>query len=247
MLDSNYFKFSNSVLFAPILFVLTIWVVYWMELKYSVNLNIYGVYPRTISGLRGIVFSPFIHGSLEHLYNNTIPVTVLMAALFYFYNGIGVRVLIFGMILSGLITWLIGRPSFHIGASGMIYVLASFIFFKGIFSKYYRLVALSLLVVFIYGSLLWYVFPIEKGISWEGHLGGFISGLCLAIFIKRELPKPKKYVWENDDYNEEADPFLRQFDEDGNFIESSETHVDEGSNDIEVRYHFKKNDESSTQ
>ncbi len=246
MLDSNYFRFSNSVLFAPILFVIIIWAVYWMELKYGINLNVYGIYPRTISGLKGIVFSPFIHGSLQHLYNNTIPVTVLMAALFYFYNGIGMRVLIYGMILSGLITWLIGRPSFHIGASGMIYVLASFIFFKGIFSKYYRLVALSLLVVFMYGSLLWYVFPIEKGISWEGHLGGFISGLCLAIFIKGELPKPQKYVWESEDYNEEEDPFLQQFDEEGNFIESSEVHVDEGTNDIEIKYHFKKNDENST-
>lgn len=219
MKENAYFKFSNTVILVPMLSVLAIWIVYWYEIRFGVNLNHYGIYPRSLKGLRGIVFSPFIHGSVGHLYNNTIPIALLTAALVYFYREIAFKVLLFGILLSGFITWLIARPSYHIGASGVIYVLATFIFFKGIFSKHYRLVALSLIVVFIYGSLLWYIFPLQEGISWEGHLGGFIAGLVLAIYLTTKLPRPKKYDWEREDYKEENDEFLKYFDENGDFIE----------------------------
>ena len=208
MSEHNYFKFSNSVILAPMIAVLMIWTVFWIEIRFQINFNQYGVYPRTLSGIRGIVCSPFIHGSVDHLYNNTIPLAILMASLVYFYRSISFRILIWGIFLSGLLTWVIGRPSYHIGASGIIYVLASFIFFKGIFTKHFRLVALSLMVVFIYGSLLWYIFPVKDDISWEGHLAGFVTGLLLAIFVKAKIPTPKKFDWERDDYNEEGDDFL---------------------------------------
>ena len=184
MSDSTYFRFTNAVIVAPLVAVISIWAVLWVELRFQINLNQYGIYPQKIKGLRGIIFSPFIHGSVEHLYNNTIPLAALTAALFYFYRSIALRVLLFGVLVSGLFTWVIGRPSYHIGASGVIYLLVSFIFFKGIFTRHYRLVALSLIVVFIYGSLLWYIFPVEDGISWEGHLGGFLTGIALAFFMK---------------------------------------------------------------
>src|SRR5690554_2146771 len=217
--ENTYFKFSNTVILLPLLSVLAIWTVYWYEIRFQVNLNQYGIYPRSLKGLRGIIFSPFLHGSVDHLYNNTIPIAMLIAALVYFYRKIAFKVLLFGILFSGFITWLIARPSYHIGASGLIYVLATFIFFKGIFSKYYRLVALSLIVVFIYGGLLWYIFPLKEGISWEGHLGGFITGLVLAVSLRTSLPQPRKYDWEREDYKEENDEFLKHFDEDGNFIE----------------------------
>ncbi|CAZ96645.1 MULTISPECIES: rhomboid family intramembrane serine protease [Zobellia] len=239
MSDNAYFKFTNSVVVAPLLAILSIWTVFWVELRFKVNLNDYGIYPQRVSGLKGIIFSPFIHGSVEHLYNNTIPLAVLTASLFYFYRGIALRVLVMGILISGLFTWAIGRPSYHIGASGVIYLLASFIFFKGIFTKHYRLVALSLIVVFIYGSMLWYIFPIEDGISWEGHLGGFLGGLLLAFVLKSEIPPVKKYDWEKEDYDEEADEFLRQFDEYGNFIEKApEQEVPEDT--VKVTYHYKE-------
>ncbi|MCM4168497.1 Rhomboid protease GlpG [Arenibacter antarcticus] len=240
MTDNTYFKFSNSVIIVPLLSIISIWTVFFFEIKFKINLNDYGIYPRTLTGLRGIVFSPFLHASVDHLYNNTIPIAILTAALVYFYRGIAFKVLFIGILLSGFITWLIGRPSYHIGASGIIYVLVSFIFFKGIFSKHYRLVALSLIVVFIYGSLLWYIFPVEDGISWEGHMGGFITGLLLAITLRTSLPKPKKYDWELEDYNEENDEFLKHFDEMGNFIEFLKEAPEENKEPPRFIYHYKK-------
>lgn len=238
MSETRHFKFTKRVLIVPLFGMIIIWAVYWLELALGVNFNTYGVEPRTLYGLRGILFSPFIHGSLQHLYNNTIPLGILLTALFYFYKNIAWRVLIFGVLFSGFLTWCIGRTSYHIGASGLIYVLASFIFFKGIFSAYFRLIALSLVVVFIYGSLLWYIFPVKEGISWEGHLAGFLTGLLLASTLKAKVPLPKKYEWERDDFNEEDDPFLKHFDEQGNFIEFTEDKLDEPSNTV-VNYIYK--------
>jgi membrane associated rhomboid family serine protease len=237
MSEGNYFRFTNAVVVAPLISVLAIWTVFWFELRFRVNFNSFGIYPQTISGLRGIFFSPFIHSSIDHLYNNTIPLAILTAALFYFYNNIALRVLLFGALVTGLFTWAIGRPSYHIGASGIIYLLASFIFFKGIFTKHYRLVALSLIVVFIYGSLLWYIFPIEDGISWEGHLAGFLTGLLLAFLVKAPIPPPRKFDWEREDYDEDADDFLRQFDEEGNFIGLPDEPKEEP---FRITHHFKK-------
>lgn len=214
----NPFSFKTATLGYPILFVLTIWLVYWFEIRFGVIFNSWGVYPRTLEGLKGILFSPFIHGSVKHLFNNSIPLLVLSTALFYFYSKDSWRVLLFGLLLTGFITWLIGRPSYHIGASGMVYMLVSFLFFKGVFSSYYRLIALSLIIVFLYGGLLWYVFPIEKGISWEGHLSGLFVGFLFSFLFKTKIEKPKIYKWEQEDYKEEDDAFMKHFDENGNFV-----------------------------
>ncbi|MDM9631093.1 rhomboid family intramembrane serine protease [Robiginitalea aurantiaca] len=244
--DTTHYKYTNAVLLVPFTLVLGIWLVYYMELRLGVNLNNWGIYPRTPIGLRGIVFSPWIHGSLEHLYNNSIPLAVLTAALFYFYRSIAWKTLFLGVLFSGLITWGIGRTSYHIGASGLIYVLASFIFFKGIFTKYYRLVALSLGVVFVYGGMLWYIFPVLDGMSWEGHLGGFLTGLILALFLNTPVPKPTKYPWESEDYQEDADPFMRHFDADGNFIEHP-PEEEQGSTDaLQIRYHYRDGKDAKT-
>lgn len=247
MSEMGHFKFSNKILGIPLMAMILIWVVYWVELVIGVNFNEMGVKPRTLLGLRGVVLSPFIHGSLEHLYNNTIPLGILLSALWYFYRDVAWKVLVYGILLSGLITWLIGRTSYHIGASGFIYVLASFIFFKGIFSSHFRLVALSLIVVFIYGSMLWYIFPVKDGMSWEGHLAGFLTGLFLAKVVKASIPPTKKYEWEKEGFKEEDDLFLKHFDENGNFRElpnEEELIEDDG---LSINYIYKENHKSDQQ
>lgn len=252
---SKHFRASPEVALVPMVLVLLIWTVYMLELRWGVNLNHWGIAPRSLKGLRGILTSPFIHGSTRHLYNNTIPLAVLSAALFYFYREAAWKTLLLGGIFTGLLTWSIGRPSFHIGASGLIYLMASFIFFKGVLSRHYRLVALSLIVVFVYGGMLWYVFPIKEGISWEGHLSGALVGLALAFALRTRLPPKPTYSWESPEYREDEDPFMRHFDADGNFIESPDESPSEASPSppvkkpqgqrIRIRYEYREADQRS--
>ena len=143
MNNQQQFRYSTGVIAYPVFFVMLIWVVFWLQVRFLPEIKSFGIYPQTFEGLRGVIFSPFIHGDIEHIYHNTIPLFVLTMALFYFYRDIAWKVLFYGILLAGLITWYIGRPANHIGASGLIYVLVSFIFFKGVSAKHYRLVALS--------------------------------------------------------------------------------------------------------
>ncbi len=217
------FKFSTSVLAWPLYFVLLLWLVFVVEIIFPGNFSHYGILPRTVSGLKGILLSPFLHADINHLFNNSIPLFILIAALRFFYRNQSLQVLFLGIILSGFGTWLIGRENYHIGASGLIYVLVSFIFFKGIKSKYFRLVALSLTIVVLYGGMIWYVFPSpdvsEQNISWEGHLSGFIAGYLLAFYTKTdEYQKPIKYDWERPDFDPSQDEFMKHFDDNGNFV-----------------------------
>jgi len=220
-MKSISFKFSLSVIVWPIVFLLAIWIVFWLELKLNANFAKYGVFPRTISGLKGVILSPFLHGDLKHLYNNSIPLFLLIAALRYFYREISLKILLYSLLFSGLLTWVIGRESYHIGASGLIYALISFILFKGLQTKDSRLVALSLTIVMVYGGLIWYVFPdVKENISWEGHLSGFIVGVVLSVIYKAPqlLKEEFRYDWQSPDFNPDLDPFMSHFDEHGNFV-----------------------------
>lgn len=229
--------------------VMLLWIAMWADLRFDLNLRSLGVYPRTAEGLKGIFLTPFIHKDLSHLTNNSISLVALLWFLFYFYPKAAWKVLGWGIVLSGLGTWLIGRPAFHIGASGVVYMLVSFLFFKGVFSGYYRLIALSLIVVFLYGGLLWYVFPIDPKISWEGHLSGFFVGFVFAGLVKSGVVRDYHYPWEHPEFDPTKDPFMRRFDEQGNFVpdepESIEEEV-ESSGKIQVNYKYKPSEDKST-
>jgi len=214
--DHKQFKFTIATLAVPLYSVLLLWIIYWFEVKFGYNFNDYGIEPRVLIGLRGIIFSPFIHSGVQHLFNNSVPLFVLLVSLFYFYKEIAFKIVVYGLFFSGLLTWIIGCPSYHIGASGIIYLLFSFIFFSGIIRKYNRLIALSLMVIFLYGSMIWYIFPVKDEISWEGHLSGFLIGLVFAIAYRKYGPQKGIYVWEEEGYEEELDLYL---DEEGNFID----------------------------
>jgi membrane associated rhomboid family serine protease len=220
-MSENQFKFKKGTFLIPILAVLSIWLVYIIEIGFGFNFNKFGIYPKTVLGLRGILFSPFIHGDSKHLLNNSVPLVVMLGSLYYFYHKIATKVLVLGIVITGLLTWSIARPANHIGASGVIYFLVSFIFFSGILRKYYRLIALSLAVVFLYGSMVWYVLPVEDSISWEGHLSGFLTGIIFAILFKNVGPQPESFEFTP---NEE---FEILFDDEGNFNPPEEEKEDE--------------------
>jgi len=212
---TNPFKFSLAIVAIPLYVILFMWFVYWFEITYGYNFNEYGIYPRTLKGLRGVLFSPFIHANFWHLFNNSLPLFMLMTAILYFYREIAYKVLIVGSLGLGLLTWSIGRPAYHIGSSGVVYLLMSFMLFSGLIKKNSRLIAVSFIIIFIYGGLVWYMLPIDKKISWEGHLSGFIIGLLLAIVYRKKGLTKEKFLWENEDYQE--DEFDKLFDKNGNF------------------------------
>ncbi|MFN0729780.1 rhomboid family intramembrane serine protease [Polaribacter gochangensis] len=210
MKTSNQFKFTKEVLGVPLTFIFVIWFVYWIEIHFSFNFTKAGIYPRSLSGLKGVLFSPFIHSDTNHLFNNSIPLFVLLSFLIYFYRSVYLKVIFLGGLLSGLLTWLIAREAYHIGASGIVYLLFSFVFFSGIIKKQFQLVAVSLIVIFLYGSMVWYVFPIKEGVSWEGHLSGFLVGFIFSFIFKQKGIVKEQYEFKETDFD-------LLFDDDGNF------------------------------
>lgn len=178
------------------------WLVFWLDYRRELDLYEYGILPRNLKGLIGIILSPLIHGDLRHIGNNSLPVLVLGSGLFYFYPKEAKNIVGWLWLLTGAIVWIIGRESYHIGASGLIYGLAGFIFLSGVLRRQVNLLAMSLLVVFLYGSMVWGVLPIEEGISWEGHVAGALSGFALALVYRKHGPRKKLYSWDLEDENE---------------------------------------------
>jgi membrane associated rhomboid family serine protease len=216
----------------PLLFVFVLWAVKLFELQNDLTFFKYGVLPRSIEGLKGILFTPFIHGDVEHLTNNSLPLLVLGTMVFYFYREVAVKISIWIWLLSGFWVWLAARESYHIGASGIVYGLSSFVFFSGLFRKYYKMIAISMLVVFLYGSMIWGVFPIEKGISWEGHLYGGIAGLIMAYYYRKIGPQRKFHEWE--------------LEEDEGDYDDIPWKEEPQQNKLNINYVYKPNDKSDT-
>lgn len=192
-------KNQFSIFAFPALFVLLLFVVEGLEQYYGIRFVKYGVLPRTFQGLKGVLLSPFIHSDWKHLTNNALPLFVLTATLGFFYKSIAKEVFFWSWLMSGLWLWAIGRASFHIGASGLLYALASFLFFSGFIRKHTKLMAISMFVVFLYGGMVWGIFPMKKHISWEGHLAGALAGLTLAYWFKDNGPPKQVYQYEIDE------------------------------------------------
>ncbi|MEZ4884241.1 MAG: rhomboid family intramembrane serine protease [Chitinophagales bacterium] len=184
-LDTEKQKVKYSLLL-PSLFVVLLWVIKLVELGSGYSFSNWGIEPRTLLGLRGIVFSPFLHGDLSHLFSNSFPIILLGFIVLHNYRPIAFELLFWLVVMSGFWTWVIGRPSYHIGASGVIYGMAFFVFFSGILRKDVRSMALALLVTFFYGGLVWGLLPIQEGVSWEGHIAGALAGIICAFYFRHE-------------------------------------------------------------
>jgi membrane associated rhomboid family serine protease len=198
-------KFFYAILF-PFLFVVVIWLVKAIEMTFNVSFVEFGNYPRKLTGLVGIFLMPLIHSDFNHLFNNSIPLLILGSSLFYFYRPVAFKVIFWSIIMSGLWTWISARDSYHIGASGLVYSLFGFLFVSGFIRKHYRLIAISFLVAFLYGSMIWGIFPIDFKVSYEGHFWGLFAGVILAYIYRNVGLKKKEYVWVNEDDRAEDDP-----------------------------------------
>lgn len=207
--DPEYYFFRKKLFLSSIIpgiMVVLMWLVKITETLFGLDLTRGGVYPLSARGLPGILFSPFIHENFGHLFSNSLPFFFLGVALFYFYSEVAFPVFTWTYFLTGLLVWIGGRAAWHIGASGLVYGLASFLFFSGIIRKHFRLMALSLLIVFLYGSMVWGLFPgVYKNISWESHMLGFVSGVILAIAYRKKGPQPPVYEWMQEDEEEESE------------------------------------------
>ena len=185
-------------------FVALIWVIQLLDWALDLEPADFGVRPRQLAGLPGIFFAPLVHGGFAHLLANSPPLLVLGTAMLYLYPSAALRVLPAVYLGTGVAVWLFARGSAHVGASGLIYGLVSYIFVAGLIRRDRRAIAASLLVCFTYGALIWGLLPIEPGVSWETHLGAALIGIVLAIALRRrDIPPRVRYTWENE---EDDDP-----------------------------------------
>ena len=184
-------------------FVALLWLIQLLNWALDLGPADFGVRPRQLAGLPGILFAPLVHGGFAHLIANSLPLLVLGTAMLYLYPSAALRVLPAVYLGTGVAVWLFARGSAHVGASGLIYGLVSYIFVAGLIRRDRRAIAASLLVCFMYGALIWGLLPIEPGVSWETHLAAALIGIVLAIALRRrDIPPRVRYTWENEEDND---------------------------------------------
>lgn len=184
----------------PVLILAVMWTVHWGVLLSSEKWYTLGILPGNWVGLRGILFSPFLHSDSDwaHILNNSFPIVILTGALVYFYYEVARNVFLLSWFFSGLFVWIVASPNggYHIGMSSIIYALAAFLFVSGTLRKFKPLQGISLFVAFVYGSMIWGILPLQERVSWEGHLGGMLTGIVLAILYRKRGPQPPKFQFE---------------------------------------------------
>ena len=208
-------RFLQSLIF-PAAFVIFLWLIKSADIFWDMGMNEYGLYPLKAKGLLGIITSPLLHAGFSHLFANTVPLLVLGSLLFYFYRPLAWQVFFLIWLMTGMWVWVFARGNAaHIGASGIIYGLASFLFLSGIIRREQKLMIITLLVTFLYGSLLWGLFPQffpKEHISWESHLMGMLSGVLLAIWYRKSGPQKKEYEWNDEEEEEGGDAYWKSTD-----------------------------------
>ncbi|MEC5394094.1 rhomboid family intramembrane serine protease [Bergeyella sp. RCAD1439] len=221
------YTLSSRALVFPFLMLVGMWGGFLLQHLGVLTYCDGAIIPLSPEGLKGVLFSPFLHGNMEHLLSNTLPMAVLLFLLYQFYGTIAHRILLYGWMAAGLLVWSfppvdVGTGAFYysciVGASGLIYVLAFFLFFSGVFRWDVRLLAVTLVVGLYYGGLVWGVFPEEffyrldspSRVSWQSHLSGAVVGVILAFLFRKSGAKRKKFIWEFPEYYSEKDDRLWQ-------------------------------------
>jgi membrane associated rhomboid family serine protease len=157
------------------------WAVFYVEVTLDINLSYFGIIPRTFIGLIGIFTAPLIHGDIFHLISNTVPMLFLGSVLFFFYGRIGGQIFFRAYFWTNILVWLFARPANHIGASGVVYALAFFLIFFGLFRRDFISIFISVIVLLLYGGIFYGVLPTDPRLSWESHFAGAFVGIASAI------------------------------------------------------------------
>lgn len=202
-------QFLQSLKF-PIVLIIILWAIHIYQFVSEVSLGHLGIYPKHFSGLKGIITSPLIHGDFNHLISNTFPLFMLTVTINFFYRKTAFISFILIYVMTGVVVWIFARPVYHIGASGVVYGLLSFVFWTGIFRRNLKSIVLSLVVTILYSGYIWGVLPIKQGVSWESHLYGAIVGIVIAYIFRKNIEEDetkKVYDWELEE-QEEGQYFL---------------------------------------
>ena len=236
-----YKELRNEIVKAstiPLLFLTMCWLIFFAEYISSSSFYQYGLKSLSLEGLRGVLFMPFLHGDVEHIFNNSFGILTLGTLLFFSYKEIAFKIFALIFLISGLWTWSIPSSGYHIGASAIIYGLFGFLTLSGILRREMRLLAITFLVIFLHQGIVWGVFPGKPGISWQGHLAGFLSGIVLAVYYRKEGPQRIKKIHNDDDSFNEMRFGKYYWDEEKRKQELEKQQVEE----IKVIYFYKKED-----
>lgn len=194
--------FRRSLRF-PIFFIVLIWVIHIVKITFDLPLNRLGVLPRESYGLKGILASPLIHSDFGHLISNSAPAIVLLTLIFVFYRKVALKAFVLIYLLTGVAVWLFAKSAFHIGASGVVYGLVSFVFWTGIFRRNIKSIVLALIVTVLYSGYFAGIVPNQPGISWESHLFGAIVGIFVAYLFRRQIEQEQAIDEYSSDEEEE--------------------------------------------
>jgi len=230
-LHKEWIKILKSFIFAFGL-ISIMWFFKTYEFTYDKSLYFLGILPRQFIGIVGIITTPFIHGSFGHLWSNTVPFLILSASLFYFYDKKSIQIYLYLWLITGVLVWAFAKNGWHIGASGVVYALASFHITNGVIKKVPQQRAFAMLVIFLWGGIIWGIFPDffpKQNISWESHLYGLLTGILTAIYYRNSGPKKPIYEFEKED-DEDKEEYNN---------DNKEDHTHE-STDIKINYHLKK-------
>lgn len=188
--NQDKLRFKISIII-PAVFVLIMWLVFFLEKGTGIPFTHLGLKPQDAKGLIGIFTMPFLHGSLDHLASNSLPILILGATILYIYREFFFNAVFWIFLLTGIGTWIVGRTnSYHIGASGIVYGLAFFLFVGSVFGKNRRSGALAFMTLFLYGGLIWGLLPLDNGVSYEGHIMGALSGILMAVYYRNDFKLP---------------------------------------------------------
>ena len=203
-----HFRLAVKIAFG---FVALIWFIDAMQWALGLEPDPYGIRPRELAGLPGILFAPLVHAGFAHLVANSAPLVVVGATMLFLYPNSALRVLPAVYFGPGIVVWVLGRDSVHFGASGLVYGLVAYVLAAGLLRRDRRAIAASLIVYFMYGSLVWGLLPTQVGVSWETHLAATLIGVAFAIVLRRlDVPPRKRYVWEGESINSKLETAMNE-------------------------------------